>query len=91
MLSPRSNRLWTIRTQRPCRVWQLRGPSLRAALRMYPDTADRALEFVRGRLTAWMEGRPEDEVRLSVGSTSTFLQPVPVTLHLSPTSLLTHT
>ncbi len=64
----RSNRLWTLRTQRPCRVWQLRGPSLRAALRMYPDTVDRALEFVRGRLTAWMEGRPEDEVRLSVGS-----------------------
>ncbi|GFR49823.1 hypothetical protein Agub_g11763, partial [Astrephomene gubernaculifera] len=56
-----SRRMWTLRTSRPCRAWQLRGPSLRLVQRLYPHVTGAMLEFVRERVMAWLGGAAEQE------------------------------
>ena len=58
---PCSTRIWSLRTERPCRLWQLRGPALRAVQRLYPATSRLALAHVRTRLLGWLAGSAEEE------------------------------
>ncbi|GLI61112.1 hypothetical protein VaNZ11_003363 [Volvox africanus] len=55
------SRMWTIRTERPCRIWQLRESALKACLRIYPYIADHVMEFVRDRIMAWLTGQEDRE------------------------------
>ncbi|GIL81238.1 hypothetical protein Vretifemale_10286 [Volvox reticuliferus] len=61
VISACSSRMWTIRTERPCRIWQLREPSLRAALKIYPDITDHVMGFIRDRIMAWLSGQDDRE------------------------------
>ncbi|GLC41516.1 hypothetical protein PLESTB_001002700 [Pleodorina starrii] len=56
-----SARMWTLRTERPCRIWQLREPALRAALQIYPSVTAHLMLYVRDQILAWLSGQEERE------------------------------